>query len=117
MTAIAPFGDDGWRRGIGVIGCIGHDPLGGQSLGQPGGLRRIALLTCGHREPHRTSQAANGHVDLRAQAAARAAERLIFRPFFRPRGVLMRVDDGGIDDQIFEVRIMGHRLEDPPPNP
>src|SRR6516165_7357367 len=28
----------------------------------------------------------------------------------------MRPDDGGIDDQIFEVRIIGHRLEDPPPN-
>ena len=24
----------------------------------------------------------------------------------------MRPDDGGIDDQIFEVRIIGHRLED-----
>jgi hypothetical protein len=28
----------------------------------------------------------------------------------------MRPDDGGIDDQIFEVRIIGHRLEDPLPN-
>ena len=37
-------------------------------------------------------------------------------PFFGPGGVLMRPDDGGIDDQIFEVRIIGHRLEDPPPN-
>src|SRR6202044_4067689 len=38
-------------------------------------------------------------------------------PFFRPGGVLMRSNDGGIDDQIFKVRIIGHRLEDPPPNP
>ena len=67
---------------IGVIGRIGHDDLGGQSLDQLGGLRRIALLTCGQGEPHRTSQAANRHMDLGAQAAARAAERLIFRPFF-----------------------------------
>src|SRR5258705_7531311 len=28
----------------------------------------------------------------------------------------MRPDDGGIDDQIFEVRIIGHRLEDAPPD-
>src|ERR1700710_2805009 len=28
----------------------------------------------------------------------------------------MRPDDSGIYDQIFEVRIIGHRLEDPPPN-
>src|SRR5246500_1034922 len=37
-------------------------------------------------------------------------------PFFRPCGVLMRPDDGRIDDQIFEVRIIRHRLEDPPPD-
>src|ERR1700730_4492139 len=37
-------------------------------------------------------------------------------PLFGPGGVLMRPDDGGIDDQIFKVRIVGHRLEDPPPN-
>src|SRR5258708_29748259 len=37
-------------------------------------------------------------------------------PFFRPGGVLMRPDDGGIDDQIFEVWVTGRRLEDPPPN-
>src|SRR4029077_10452735 len=37
-------------------------------------------------------------------------------PFFRPGGVLMRPDDGGIDDQIFEVRIIGHRFEYPPPD-
>src|SRR5271168_5371567 len=37
-------------------------------------------------------------------------------PFFCPGGVLMRPDDGGIDDSIFEVRIIGHRLEDPPPD-
>jgi hypothetical protein len=56
-------------------------------------------------------------VYFRAQATARAAKRLIFRPpFFRPGGVLMRPDDGGIDDQIFEVRVIGHRLEYPPPN-
>lgn len=28
----------------------------------------------------------------------------------------MRPNDGGIDDQIFEVRIIGDRLEDPSPN-
>src|ERR1700738_2039263 len=37
-------------------------------------------------------------------------------PLFGPGGVLMRPNDGGIDDQIFEVRVIGHRLEYPPPN-
>src|SRR3984893_1581965 len=54
---------------------------------------------------------------LGAQAAARTADRLIFRPpFFGPGSVLVGSDDGGVDDQKFEVRIIGHRLEDPPPN-
>jgi hypothetical protein len=48
-------------------------------------LRCIALLACGQREPHRTPQTSNRHMNLGAQAAARAAERLIFRPpFFAP---------------------------------
>lgn len=41
-------------------------------------------------EPHRTSQAANGHMYLGAQATARAADRLIFRPpFFAPAACLV----------------------------
>ena len=53
------------------------------SAGKPS----INAAACGaspfcKREPHRTSQAANDHMDLRAQAAARAAERLIIRPLF-----------------------------------
>jgi hypothetical protein len=39
-------------------------------------------------------------MDLGAQAAARAAE--IQTPFFRPSGMLMRPDDGGIDDKVAE---------------
>lgn len=37
-------------------------------------------------------------------------------PFFSPRSMLMGSNDGGIDDQIFEVRIIGHRLEHPIPD-
>src|SRR5260221_14291078 len=42
----------------------------------------IALLTCGQHEPHGTSQASNGHMNLGPQATGRAADRLIFRPPF-----------------------------------
>src|SRR5258705_8907964 len=65
---------------IGVVGCVGHDDL--VSLPASSRLRCIALLTCGQREPHRTSQASNGHMNLGAQATARAADRLILRPPF-----------------------------------
>ena len=37
-------------------------------------------------------------------------------PIFGPRRMLMSADYGGIDDQVLEVRIIGHRLEYPPPN-
>ena len=77
-----PFGGDGLAQVIGVIGGVGHDDISGQSLNQGGGLRRVALLACGQGNPHGTAQAANGHMDLGAQAAARAADRLIFRPPF-----------------------------------
>jgi hypothetical protein len=30
--------------------------------------------------------------------------------------MLMGTNDGGIDDQVFEVRIVGHRFENPPPD-
>ena len=30
--------------------------------------------------------------------------------------MLVGSDNGGVDDQILEVRILGHRLEDPPPD-
>jgi len=45
---------------------------------------------------------------LGAQATGASGRALDLQtPFFRPGGVLMRPDDGGIDDQIFEVRIIG----------
>ncbi len=78
------FGVDGLAQEIGVIGCIGHDRLGGPSLDQGGSLRRIALLTCGQREPHRPSQAANGHMDLGAQAAASGRTLDLQTLFFAP---------------------------------
>src|ERR1700678_804175 len=37
-------------------------------------------------------------------------------PLFRAGSVPMRPDDGRVEDQIFEVWIIGHRFEDPPPN-
>src|SRR5260370_41008413 len=37
-------------------------------------------------------------------------------PFFRPSGVLVSADNGGIDDEILEVWIVRHSLEHPPPD-
>src|SRR5258705_5338932 len=120
-----PLGGDGVANVIGVIGRIGHDDLGRQSLDQGGRLRCIALLTCGKREPHRTSQAANGHMYLGAQATARATDRLIFRPpFFAPAACwcartmvesTIRYSKSGSSDIASNIRhqtpLMLHRLK------
>lgn len=69
-------------------------------IAKGGTLNRPAVAFVAIPDPHRAS---GRSPDLQT-------------PFFRPGGVLMRPDDSGIDDQIFEVRIIGHRLEDPPPD-
>src|SRR6202790_1385868 len=89
----------------------------GKSLHQCGGLRGIALLTGGNRTAPDIPSRERPYVSWCSghRASGRAPD--LQTPLFRPGGVLMRPDDGGIDDQIFEVRIIGHRLEDPPPTP
>jgi len=109
---------DSLSQRIGIIGRIRHDNFGGQAFHQGLSLWRIALLTGGQGEPHGTSKPAHSHMDLGAQAPARAAKGLIFSPPLFGRGsMLMGTNDGAVDDQIFEVRIVRHRLEYPPPNP
>ena len=48
------------------------------------GLWRIALLAAGQHDPGRAAKAAHGQVHLRARAAARSPQGLIFSPFFAP---------------------------------
>jgi hypothetical protein len=73
---------DGLAEVVGVVGCIGHDDVGGQSLDQEAGLGRVALLAGREDEPYRTAQPSNGEMDFGAQAAARASDGVIFRPPF-----------------------------------
>src|ERR1700757_5362736 len=69
----------------------------------------VSVNRTGHPKPRPCVSWYSGH-----RASGRSPD--LQTPFFRPGGVLMRPNDGGIDDQIFEVRIIGHRLEYPPPN-
>ncbi len=69
---------------VGVIGGVGHDDLGGEALDQGAALWRIASLAGREDEPHRTSQATDSQMDLGAQAATRASDRLILSPLFAP---------------------------------
>lgn len=75
---------DGLAQAIAVIGGIGHDNLGRQSLDEGIGYRGISLLAGREREAHWAAQPADGQVDLGAQAASGAAEGLIRNPLFAP---------------------------------
>jgi hypothetical protein len=50
------------------------------------------------------------------QAAARTPDGLILSPLCTA-GVLVCADDGGVDDQVFKVRIICHRFEHVQPDP
>ena len=69
---------------VGIVGSIGQH--GGWSIlaEQGGSLRCITALTSRQDEPGWAAKAANGQVDLGAQAAAGSANGLILRPFFAP---------------------------------
>lgn len=76
---------DGLTEVIGIVGGIGHDHLGWQSIDQRRGLRHIAAMTRGESEPDRAAQPANRKVDLGTQATAGTANGLIFSlPFLAP---------------------------------
>jgi hypothetical protein len=111
-----PLRGNGLTEVIGIVGRVGHDDLSGKALDQRSGLRDVAAVACGEAQSDRTPQAPDGETGLGAQAAARAADCLIFRPPSRSRRMLMSANDGGVDDQVFEVGIVRHRLEDAPPD-
>lgn len=54
---------DGLTEVIGIVGGIGHDHLGWQSIDQRRGLRHIAAMTRGESEPDRAAQPANRKVE------------------------------------------------------
>ena len=69
---------------VAVIGGVRHDDLGREVLDQGVSLRRVSPVAGREGEAHRTAKPAYGHVDLGAQAAARASKGLIVSPFFAP---------------------------------
>ena len=80
----ALVGDDP-AKGVCVISGVGHDDARGQVLDQHGGLGCVPHLAGGEVEAHGAAQAADGEMNLRAQASSGAADGLIFRPpFFAP---------------------------------
>ena len=67
---------------VGIVGGIGHDDLGRQAIDQRRGLRHVSAMAGGEGEADWATQTTNCEMDLGAQAAARTANGLIFRPPF-----------------------------------
>lgn len=57
------------------------------------------------------TESANRHVNFVAQAATGSADRLSFSPPFCAACMLMRAHDCGVDDEIFEVWLIGESCQ------
>lgn len=75
---------DGLTEVVGVVGGIGQRGGGSILAEQSRSLRHIAALAGGEDNPGWATQAADGQVDLGAQAAAGSANGLMLRPLFAP---------------------------------
>jgi hypothetical protein len=77
-------GCDGGSEMVCVVGGVGEDEARREALNQRARLRRVPGLAGGEQEPRRTAEAADRQMDLCAQAASRASDRLILSPPFAP---------------------------------
>ena len=71
---------------VGIIGGIRQHHVRAVIGQQGGGLWGVTALSGGNEDANRAAEAADGHMDLAAEAAAGAANGLIFKSFFAPAG-------------------------------
>jgi hypothetical protein len=79
----ADFGD-GLADAVGVVRLVGDDVLGTLAVEQGLGLRGVVHLTCGEDDADELAQGVDQQVQLAAQPATRAANRLRIRAPFAP---------------------------------
>lgn len=76
---------DSGAKAIGIKAHISEQVLERKTADQVFGLEDVVYLTGGQNEADGIAEGIHPHVDLRAQAAARTPDRLIFAPpFFAP---------------------------------
>lgn len=91
-TSRAQRRDDGLNLGVGetgaeaivVVALVGDQADQRQAIDQGESLRGLVDLSCGQQQAKRIAEGVDRDVDLGAQAAARAADRLIESPPFAP---------------------------------
>jgi hypothetical protein len=73
---------NGGAKAIGVVALVSEQVFEGRTADQALCLRDIGDLACRQDEADRIAEGVDGNADLRAQAAARTPDRLIFGPPF-----------------------------------
>jgi hypothetical protein len=111
----AGFADSG-AKVIGVVGPVGENIFGGQVGDQRLGLRGVVVLTGGEDEAHRVAKRIDAAWSLVVRPPRLRPMERSSAPLFT-RGVLMRPDDGRVDDDVFEVGIVRLGVEKIPPHP
>jgi hypothetical protein len=73
---------DGGAKAIGVKAHVGEQVFEGKTADQALSLADVVDLACGQDEADGIAEGVDADADLRAQAAARTSDRLIFVPPF-----------------------------------
>ncbi len=111
------LGGDGLAEVVGVIGGVGHHHLGRETFDQWTCLRHVPSVAGGEREPYRAGPIPARPCGFWCSNRHESGQWPDLQtPLFSPRRVLVGANDGRVDDQVLEVRIIGHRLEDAPPH-
>lgn len=82
--SLCPAGSDKFEQGIGIVAAIGNDMTALQAVEKMWCGSQVMGLAGGQHEPDRQAVLIDERVYLGAQSATRAADGVIFAPFFPP---------------------------------
>ncbi len=112
---LAPLFQDKFVKAVGVIGFVGDDLMGWKATDQVACWCHIVLLPWSEREADRQAERIDYHVQLAAEAPARAAESLGLQSHSTPPAGGLRIGayHGGVDREPFQIAIGRDGFEDP----
>src|SRR3954453_22046687 len=117
ITTVLPAAVNGSMTRLSASKAFGDQRLGLHVGQQVIGADEIMRLAARQMKADRVAKRIDEGMDLGAQAAARAADRLVFARIFSGAGaVLMGTYDGAVDHRIFGVSVPGQALKDPLPD-
>lgn len=115
ITTLAPVDRLDQRIGIECLVC--DHGVGLDALDQRRRLCQIVRLSSRQLPARQIAQPFDQAVNLSGQPAARAPDRLIAVFFWGAGRMLVGSDDGGVEEDFLEVRVLGQLREDAMPDP